>query len=314
VFKQSDRWVRVQLAYLWTNGVSRVTYSSFLRSFPSSTTLWRSSIFSYNHSLGISILRCLLMNLCRSFCSARLYGPNLFRSFRSLTPMSNITNGDLNNTQAERARDDISIDPAYRFQSFAISQSEDDPAIRERYRPFLLKDDISSDDWIAKLELSTALKMVETHGLNSNDKRLRVLVLHGSMRSRWGHLTSRATLVSKLTPRRSYSRLLSYEASRILFRLGCDVRMYDPSGLPMKDDVQHSHPKVQELRDLSKWSDGHIWISPEQHGNLVSDLPRLVAGVGSRFLTMGLRLQFSRTKSTGYPSQRGLFVQPKGAH
>lgn len=71
-------------------------------------------------------------------------------------------------------------------------------------------------------------------------------------------------------PDRSYSRLLAYEASRILFRLGCDVRIYDPSGLPQKDDVQHSHPKVQELRELSKWSDGHVWISPEQHGTLVS--------------------------------------------
>lgn len=69
---------------------------------------------------------------------------------------------------------------------------------------------------------------------------------------------------------RSYSRLLAYEASRILFRLGCDVRMYDPTGLPMKNDVEHTHPKVQELRELSKWSDGHVWISPEQHGNLVS--------------------------------------------
>jgi arsenic resistance protein ArsH len=58
---------------------------------------------------------------------------------------------------------------------------------------------------------------------------------------------------------RSYSRLLAYEASRILFRLGCDVRMYDPTGLPVKDDVQHNHEKVQELRELSKWSDGHIW-------------------------------------------------------
>ena len=62
---------------------------------------------------------------------------------------------------------------------------------------------------------------------------------------------------------RSYSRLLALEASRILFRLGCDVRVYDPTGLPVKDDVQHSHEKVQELRDLSRWSDGHIWISPE---------------------------------------------------
>jgi arsenic resistance protein ArsH len=69
---------------------------------------------------------------------------------------------------------------------------------------------------------------------------------------------------------RSYSKLLAYEAARILFRLGCDVRVFDPTGLPVKDDVQHSHAKVQELRELSKWSDGHVWISPEQHGNLVS--------------------------------------------
>jgi len=72
---------------------------------------------------------------------------------------------------------------------------------------------------------------------------------------------------------RSYSRLLAFEASRILFRLGCDVRIFDPAGLPMKDDVQHNDPKVQELRDLSRWSDGHVWVSAEQHGNLVSYVP-----------------------------------------
>lgn len=73
----------------------------------------------------------------------------------------------------------------------------------------------------------------------------------------------------ELTYHRSYSRLLAYEACRILFRLGCDVRVYNPEGLPVKDDVQHDHSKVQELRELSKWSDGHVWVSPEQHGNLV---------------------------------------------
>lgn len=71
---------------------------------------------------------------------------------------------------------------------------------------------------------------------------------------------------------RSYSRLLALEAARILFRLGCDVRVYDPTSLPVKDDEQHSHEKVQELRQLSRWSDGHIWVSPEQHGNVVSRL------------------------------------------
>lgn len=75
------------------------------------------------------------------------------------------------------------------------------------------------------------------------------------------------------TINRSYSRLLAFECSRILFRLGADVRVYDPTGLPVKDDVQHQHPKVQELRELSKWSDGHVWVSPEQHGNLVDSFP-----------------------------------------
>jgi arsenic resistance protein ArsH len=70
---------------------------------------------------------------------------------------------------------------------------------------------------------------------------------------------------------RSYSRLTAYEAARILFRLGCDVRVFNPEGLPVKDDVQHNHAKVQELRELSKWSDGHVWVCPEQHGNLVSE-------------------------------------------
>lgn len=64
--------------------------------------------------------------------------------------------------------------------------------------------------------------------------------------------------------------MLAFECSRILWRLGADVRVFDPSGLPVKDDVQHQHSKVQELRELSKWSDGHVWVSPEQHGNLVS--------------------------------------------
>lgn len=86
----------------------------------------------------------------------------------------------------------------------------------------------------------------------STKSRLKVLVLYGGLR------------------KRSYSKLLAYEVSRILFRLGCDVRIYDPDGLPVKGDVQHDHPKVQELRHLSRWSDGHLWVSPEQHGNLTA--------------------------------------------
>ncbi|KAH6628166.1 flavoprotein-like protein [Chaetomium tenue] len=160
------------------------------------------------------------------------------------------TMGDLNNLDAIRERTLPVADPLYHFRSFPIQACDDDSAVRQRYRPFLLNDEISSSDWVAKLELATAAEMVETQIISQGKDRLRVLVLYGSLRSR------------------SYSKLLAYEASRILFRLGCDVRVYDPSGLPVKDDQQHDHPKVQELRELSKWSDGHIWVSPEQHGAL----------------------------------------------
>ncbi|KAF2823657.1 arsenate resistance ArsH [Ophiobolus disseminans] len=166
--------------------------------------------------------------------------------------MSTSTNGDLNNTAAERIRTEITTESVYQYRSLAIPTSQDDSPVRSAYRPFLLKEETADDDWVAQLELSTVLKMVDLQVLKNGSDRLRVLVLHGSMR------------------KRSYSRLLAYEASRILFRMGCDVRMYDPSGLPIKDDEQHSHPKVQELRELSKWSDGHVWVSPEQHGNLTA--------------------------------------------
>ncbi|KAK3373015.1 flavoprotein-like protein [Lasiosphaeria ovina] len=160
--------------------------------------------------------------------------------------------GDLNNTEAARAHLQPVTDPAYQFRSFAICPCDDDPAVRQKYRPFLLDDAIADSDWVAKLELATVAHMVDTELLAQGQDRLRVLVLYGSLRDR------------------SYSKLVAYEAARILFRLGCDVRVYDPLGLPVKDDRQHDHAKVRELRELSRWSDGHVWVSPEQHGNLTA--------------------------------------------
>ncbi|KAK5155851.1 hypothetical protein LTS14_005417 [Recurvomyces mirabilis] len=161
-------------------------------------------------------------------------------------------NGDLNNTTVLRKTVDIVPDPTYARRSLAIPRIEDEAQVREKYRPFLCPKDITENDWVARLELSTVMKMVESDMTATGGDRLRVLMLFGSMRSR------------------SYSRLLALESARILFRLGCDVRVYDPTGLPVKDDVSHDHHKVQELRDLSKWSDGHVWISPEQHGNVTA--------------------------------------------
>ena len=171
--------------------------------------------------------------------------------------------------------------PTYR--SLALLSHEDDPEIRKKYRPFVLSDD-TAEDWINELELITTMDMAEEDLRKTND-RLKVLVLYGSLR------------------RRSYSRLVAYEASRVLFRLGCDVRVFDPEGLPVKNDTDHGHPKVQELRELSRWSDGHIWVSPEQHGNLVSSTNRLAVDIYTHLLSIsaGARRRYSRTKSIGFP-------------
>jgi arsenic resistance protein ArsH len=101
-----------------------------------------------------------------------------------MTSVATKMNGDLNNTAAERARAQIAVDPAYQGRSLAIPASQDDPVIRKSYRPFLLDEEKATNDWISQLELSTALKMAEPLTLNDGGERLKVLVLHGSMRER----------------------------------------------------------------------------------------------------------------------------------
>lgn len=76
----------------------------------------------------------------------------------------------------------------------------------------------------------------------------RILILYGSLREV------------------SYSRLLAQEARRLLEHFGCEVRVFDPRGLPLPDEAPVSHPKVEELRALSEWSEGQVWVSPERHG------------------------------------------------
>jgi arsenic resistance protein ArsH len=78
----------------------------------------------------------------------------------------------------------------------------------------------------------------------------RILMLYGSVRER------------------SYSRLATEEAARILRRLGAEVRTFNPAGLPLPDSAPADHPKVKELRELSLWSEGQVWCSPERHGSM----------------------------------------------
>lgn len=76
----------------------------------------------------------------------------------------------------------------------------------------------------------------------------RILLLYGSLRER------------------SYSRFATLEAARLLRHFGCETRIFHADGLPLPDDADANHPKVQELRDLCLWSEGQVWTSPERHG------------------------------------------------
>lgn len=85
-------------------------------------------------------------------------------------------------------------------------------------------------------------------GPNDPTHPVRVLMLYGSLRST------------------SYSRHLAEEGARVLTHLGAEVRFFDPKGLPLVDDAPDTHEKVAELRELSLWSEAHVWSSPERHG------------------------------------------------
>ncbi|NHB58324.1 arsenical resistance protein ArsH [Acinetobacter shaoyimingii] len=80
----------------------------------------------------------------------------------------------------------------------------------------------------------------------------RILLLYGSNRER------------------SYSRFAVLEAGRILEYLGAEVKIFHPQGLPLPEDAETSHPKVQELHELLAWSEGMVWCSPERHGAMSS--------------------------------------------
>ncbi len=76
----------------------------------------------------------------------------------------------------------------------------------------------------------------------------------------------RILLLYGSTRQRSFSRLVVQEAARLLETFGAETRIFNPSGLPLPDDVEDTHPKVAELRELMQWSEGQVWCSPERHG------------------------------------------------
>ncbi|BGP42985.1 hypothetical protein JCM10450v2_007104 [Rhodotorula kratochvilovae] len=133
--------------------------------------------------------------------------------------------------------------------SLAALATED---VEARYRPFrATKNAPDEADWTEGLELEVVREMGRREK-EKGEREVRLLVLYGSLRER------------------SFSRLTAYEASRILSLLGADVRVFDPAGLPLKDGTSEKNAKVVELRALSEWSDGQMWICPEQHGTITA--------------------------------------------
>lgn len=71
-----------------------------------------------------------------------------------------------------------------------LSETDDDIAVRSKYRPFLLDERVAKSDWISKLELETVERMVQTDLDANKAERLRVLVLYGSLRARYLSISS----------------------------------------------------------------------------------------------------------------------------
>lgn len=124
----------------------------------------------------------------------------------------------------------------------------------KRHRPYrVFKNPDPAKDWVAQLDLEqSTVDSLMKNGLaqpGDDGHPPRILLLYGSLRPR------------------SFSRLLCFEFARLLEKLGCDCRVYNPHGLPQHDVAEHeSHEKVLELRFLSDWSEGQVWVTPEQHG------------------------------------------------
>ena len=114
-------------------------------------------------------------------------------------------------------------------------------------------------------------------GLSADQSPPRILLLYGSLRER------------------SYSRLAVEEAARLLQLFGAETRIFDPSDLPLPDQIPgDDHPAVHELREHAFWSEGMVWCSPERHGQITgimkTQIDHLPLSIGGMRPTQGRTL------------------------
>ena len=131
-------------------------------------------------------------------------------------------------------------------RSAAPKPSSESNEVIMRWKDYRLIGEMAQNDWVQHLDLAGAQNFIN---FGQNKHPPKILLLYGSLRPV------------------SYSKKLCYEFARVLEYLGAECRVFDPRELPMHDVATYeSHPKVKELRELSEWSEGQVWVSPEQHG------------------------------------------------
>lgn len=93
--------------------------------------------------------------------------------------------------------------------------------------------DTNSIEALPALELSLMdLRGLKTGPPDDSNVKPRILLLCGSMKVR------------------SFSKLLTTEAARLLQHIGAKTMIFDLSGLSLPDGVPVDHPQVLELRNL----------------------------------------------------------------
>jgi len=108
-----------------------------------------------------------------------------------------------------------------------------------------------------------------THDLPNIDPAALEVPDAGRLGVAAGHPPRILLLYGSLRPE-SYSRKLALDAERLLRHFGAETRVFEPHELPVQGSCGAGHPKVQELRALSLWSEGQVWVSPERHGTLTA--------------------------------------------